>query len=189
MAHDAGPARRNGCIDSYKDASTSHIHHKSTFIPWYHLLSVLTHSLSSRCLLLPMVHWSCSPTIQCTKTFQPSCTQQECLWLQRESFSSWTLLTCVAVCKSVQHGTIKSSLFPNSWTKSMPTEGSARRMLKTIIHLRSRWRSLCFPLRGNHLLLSPPTLWHKSTPKRHVQPLSHSSASSLSGTGVGAVGE
>ena len=80
-------------------------------------------------------------------------------------------------------------LFPNSWTMSLPTGGSARRMLKTIMHLRSRWRSLCFTLRGNHLLVSPPTLWHKSRPNRDVQPLSHSSASSLSGTRAGAVGE
>ena len=53
-------------------ASPSHIHIHT-------LISSLTHSLSSRCLPLPMVHWSCSPTLQCTKTFQPSCTQQECL--------------------------------------------------------------------------------------------------------------
>ena len=109
--------------------------------------------------------------------------------MRRESFPSRTLLTCVAVCKSVQHGTVKSPLLPNSWTKSMPTAGRARRMLKTITCLRSRWRSLCFPLRGNHLLPSPPTLWCKSRAKRCAQPPLHSSASSLSGTRVGAVGE
>ena len=49
MAHDAGPA---GCIDSYKDASPSHIHHKFTFIPWYHLLSVLTPFLYLYCFIL-----------------------------------------------------------------------------------------------------------------------------------------
>ena len=62
-------------------------------------------------------------------------------------------------------------------------------MLKTIMQLRSRRRSLCFPLRDNHLLPSPPTLWHKSRAKRHVQLPFHSSMSSLYGMRVVAVGE
>ena len=105
----------------------------------------------------------------------------------------FSLLNPTDLCSCLQVSTTwnyQVSSVPNSWTKSLSTGGSARRMLKTIMHLRSRWRSLCFPLRGNHLLLSPPTLWCKSRrPKRHVQPLSHSSASNLFGTRVGAVGE
>ena len=34
--HDAGPARRNGYMDSYKDASLSRIHQKIFIHTWYH---------------------------------------------------------------------------------------------------------------------------------------------------------
>ena len=135
------------------------------------------------------VHWSCLFTLQCTKTFQVICTQQEYLWLQRESSPSWTLLTCVAACKSAQHGITRCPLLPNSWTMSLPTAKSARKMWKTVMHLRSRSRWLCFPFRDNHLLPSPPTLWHKSGIKKHVQLPFHSSMSSLYGMRVVAVGE
>ena len=49
-----------------------------SYIPCITLLSVFSHSLYSysRCLTLPRVHWSCLFTLQCTKTFQPICTQQ-----------------------------------------------------------------------------------------------------------------
>ena len=184
VAHGARQEWMDYC---YKDALSHRL-----FIHFsYHSLSVFTHSFSSRCLPVPRVHCSCSPTFQNTITgiSQLSCTQQECLWLQRESSPSWTLLTCVAACKSVQHGTIRSPLLQDSWTKSLPTAGSARWMLKTIMHLRSIRRSLCFPLRDNHLLPSPPTLWRKSRTKRRVQLSFHSSTLSLYGMRVVAVEE
>ena len=54
----------------------------------------------------------------------------------------FSLLTCVAACMSVQHGITRSPLLPDSWTKSLPTAGSARKMPKTLMHLKNR-RSHC----------------------------------------------
>ena len=158
MAQDEGPARRIGCIDSYKDASPSHIITNShSYLGISHLpISVNSQFVfkmpsstngSLDLLTYPPEHKDIPNELYTTGV--PLIAERIFSLLNPTDL-------CIAACKSVQHGTIMSSLFPNSWTKSLPTEGSARRMLKTIMHLRSRWRSLCFPLRGNHLLPSPP---------------------------------
>ena len=73
---------RNGFKHCYKmplslmNSSNIHSIHTS-----YQLFILFTHSLSSRCLTLAMVHWSCLHTLKSTRISQLSCIQQECLWL------------------------------------------------------------------------------------------------------------
>ena len=119
-------------------------------------------------LPLPRVHWSCPPTFQSIRTSWLSCIRWEYLWLLRKYLPSWTLLTCVAVCKSVQHGTTRSPLDPNSWTKLMPTVGSAKRMLKTFMWRRRAWSSLCFPPSGDHFITLLQIPWTKSRLMRYT---------------------
>ena len=100
-----------------------------------------------------------------------------------------SLLTCVAVCKSVQHGIIKSTLLPHSWGKSLSIASSTRRILQTRHHASKEMEFIVFPTQKQPLAISSHNTWHKSRPKRCVQLLFHPSTSSLSGTKVGAVGE
>ena len=66
------------------------------------------------------------------------------------------LCSCLQVCTTWDYQVSTAPRFMR--TKSLPTTESARKMLKTVMHLRSRGRSLCFRLRDNHLLPSTPTL-------------------------------
>ena len=71
-------------------------HSSKIFIhTWYHLLSsVFTHIFYSRCLPLPMVHWSCSPTLQSTRI-----SKLNCILIAERIFS---LLTPADLCNSLQ---------------------------------------------------------------------------------------